>query len=71
LQRLTTRGVSVLLLHDPSKGSVLPGQAARGNGALSGYVDITIEMRRLSRENTNDRRRRLQAYSRHDATPAR
>jgi hypothetical protein len=38
---------------------------------LSGYVDIIIEMQRLSRGNANDRRRRLQAYSRHDATPAR
>jgi hypothetical protein len=32
-------------------------------------VDIIIEMQRLSRRNLNDRRRRLLAYSRHDATP--
>jgi hypothetical protein len=70
LQRLTARGVSALVLHHPTKGPVLPGQAARGSGALSGYVDIIIEMQRLSRRNAKDRRRRLQAYSRHDATPA-
>ena len=35
LQRLTARGVSVLLCHHPKKGTVLPGQAARGSGALA------------------------------------
>jgi hypothetical protein len=69
LQRLTTRGVAVLVLHHPRKGSLVPGQAARGSGALSGYVDIIIEMQRLSRRDAKDRRRRLRAYSRHDATP--
>lgn len=68
LQRLTAQGVSVLLLHHPRKGAVVPGQAARGSGALCGYVDIIIEMQRVTKSR-HDRRRRLQSYSRHDATP--
>jgi hypothetical protein len=70
LQRLTSRGMSVLLAHHPRKGAVVPGQAARGSGALSGYVDIIIEMQRISNRHSQDRRRRLRAYSRHDITPA-
>jgi hypothetical protein len=69
LQTLTTRGVSVLLSHHPKKGPILPGQAARGSGALSGYADVLVEMHAVSRRNPKDRRRRLQAYSRYPATP--
>jgi hypothetical protein len=70
LQRLTSRGMGVLLPHHPHKGAIVPGQAARGSGALSGYVDIIIEMQRISNRHTLDRRRRLRSYSRHDTTPA-
>jgi hypothetical protein len=69
LQRLTTRGVSVLLSHHPRKGPVVPGQAARGSGALSACVDIILEMQPVCRRNPKDRRRRLRAYSRYAATP--
>jgi hypothetical protein len=69
LQRLTSRGVSVLLCHHPKKGPVLPGQAARGSGALSAYADIILEMQAVCRRNPQDRRRRLRAYSRYAATP--
>jgi hypothetical protein len=69
LQRLTSRGVSVLLCHHPRKGPVVPGQAARGSGALSASVDIILEMQGVCRRNAKDRRRRLRAYSRYAATP--
>ena len=69
LQRLTAQGLGVLLLHHPRKGAVVMGQAARGSGALSGYADIIIEMQRVARRNSKDRRRRLLAYSRHEVTP--
>jgi hypothetical protein len=69
LQNLTSRGVSVLLSHHPKKGPILPGQAARGSGALSGYADVILEMHPVSRRNPKDRRRRLQAYSRYPTTP--
>jgi hypothetical protein len=69
LQRLTSRGVSVLLCHHPRKGPVVPGQAARGSGALPACADIILEMQALSPRNPQDRRRRLRAYSRFAATP--
>src|SRR5207302_2389335 len=69
LQDLTARGISVLLSHHPKKGPLVPGQAARGSGALSGYADILVEMYAASRRNAKDRRRRLRAYSRYAATP--
>ena len=69
LQRLTSRGLSVLLGHHPRKGVLVPGQAARGSGALTAYVDIVLEMQSVCRRSRFDRRRRLQAYSRYAATP--
>jgi hypothetical protein len=68
LQRLTTAGLSVLLLHHPSKGRTLPGQSARGCGALPAFVDILLEMSHYTRPDDPDRRRRLVAYSRHPQT---
>ena len=69
LQQLTQLGLSVLLLHHPRKGEPLPGQAARGSGALPGFVDILLEMTRCGRADDSDRRRRLLAFSRHEETP--
>jgi hypothetical protein len=67
LQPLTARGICPLIAHHPKKGPTVPGQAARGSGALSGSVDIIIEMQPISRQ-PGDRRRLLRAYSRHPAT---
>jgi hypothetical protein len=69
LEQLTRAGVSILLLHHPRKDECLPGQAARGSGALSAYADILIEMRGIAGARSDDRRRRLHAWSRHDETP--
>jgi hypothetical protein len=69
LQRLTTAGMSVLLLHHPRKGRTLAGQAARGSGALPSFVDIIIEMGYYDQPDDLDRRRRLLAFSRYDQTP--
>jgi hypothetical protein len=69
LQRLTAEGLSVLLLHHPRKGSCLAGQAARGSGALSGFVDIALEMRQVGRVAAGGRRRRLLSFSRWEETP--
>jgi hypothetical protein len=68
LRRLTEQGVSVLIAHHPKKGVTLPGQAARGSGALAGFVDIIVEMDAVS-PRPDDRRRLLRAFSRHSATP--
>lgn len=71
LQPLTCAGPSVLLLHHPRKGESAPGQAARGSGALTGHVDIIVEMAAQVSVDLDDRRRRLQSFSRHDQTPRR
>jgi hypothetical protein len=70
LERLARAGMSVLILHHPRKGKYRPGQAARGSGALLAFVDVFIEMERVSRRNSKDRRRRLRAFSRYRETPA-
>jgi hypothetical protein len=69
LQRLTNSGMSVLGVHHPAKGTPLPGQAARGSGALSSFVDILVEMHWFARSSEQDRRRRLLAFSRFEETP--
>jgi hypothetical protein len=68
VQRLAETGLSVLLLHHPRKGRVIPGQAARGSGALAGLADVLLEMTWVSRPDQDDRRRRLLAFSRHAET---
>jgi hypothetical protein len=70
LQRLCKLGMSTLLLHHPRKGEPLPGQAARGSGALAGFVDIILEMNWPNRSDPQDRRRRILAFSRDERTPA-
>jgi hypothetical protein len=47
----------------------LLGQAARGSGALLGFVDVLIEMRYVGSPARADRRRRVEALSRFDETP--
>jgi hypothetical protein len=69
LQSLTAAGMAVLLLHHPRRQSSAPGQMARGSGALSGHVEVILEMTTLSAE-PGDRRRRLQGFSRFAETPA-
>jgi hypothetical protein len=69
LQRLTSLGMAVLVLHHPRKQESAPGTAPRGSGALLGHADILIEMRACPRAADGDRRRRLHAFSRYDETP--
>ena len=69
LQLLTRRGVAVLIVHHPGKEERPAGMAARGSGALSGAADILIEMTSYPGAADDDRRRRLQAFSRYAETP--
>jgi hypothetical protein len=69
LQRLTSLGLAVLVLHHPRKQESTPGAAPRGSGALLGHADILIEMRACPRADDGDRRRRLHAFSRYEETP--
>jgi hypothetical protein len=68
LDALTSRGISVLLVHHPRKGKNRIGQAARGSGALPSHVDILIEMGWLGNPANDDRRRWLRAFSRFEET---
>lgn len=69
LKPLKQAGAAILILHHPAKGRPEPGQAARGTGLLSAVVDITIELNLYARGVAGDRRRKLNGWSRHSATP--
>ncbi|HYT91468.1 MAG TPA: AAA family ATPase [Gemmataceae bacterium] len=69
LQRLTEQGLAVLLLHHPRKHAAGDGQGARGSGALTGFVDVVLEMHWFAHAAEADRRRVLRAWSRLDETP--
>lgn len=62
-------GAAVLLVHHPRKGDAGEGQAARGSGALPGFVEIIVELRRFDAQRREDTRRVLTSYSRFDDTP--
>src|SRR5262249_45189880 len=55
--------------HHPRKGDAGEGQASRGSGALPGFVDVILEMRRVRPSDRSNRQRQLTAYSRFDGTP--
>jgi len=69
LRRLTAAGMSVLVNHHPRKHAGPDGQSSRGSGALLGYVDILMELHWYASPSEDSRRRRLLAWSRHEATP--
>lgn len=69
LRRITQAGAAVLLMHHPRKGDATEGRAARGSGALPGFVDVIVELRRFTPDNAHDRRRVLTAYGRFDDVP--
>jgi hypothetical protein len=61
--------MAVLLLHHPRRASSPAGAAARGSGALLGFVDVLIEMTWPRGASAGGRARRLQAWSRYQGTP--
>lgn len=65
---LTTRGRSVLISHHSRMEPVVPGQSARGSGALSGFADFVLKMQPACRSNPKHRRHRLRVFSRSAAT---
>ncbi len=71
LQRLAAAGAAVLILHHPRKKAADEGSAARGSGALLGFVDVILELHRVGGLQSDERRRRLVGLSRHAATPRR
>jgi len=69
LHRLTEAGAAVLLLHHPRKGGGNEATASRGSGALTGFVDLIVELRRYDPERPDDCKRVLRGYSRFEETP--
>ena len=70
LHQITEAGAAILLIHHPRKGEAGEGQASRGSGALPGFVDIIVELRRYDAQQANNPRRVLRGLSRFDETPA-
>ncbi len=66
LRDLSNAGAAVLLVMHPRKGGGGEATATRGTGALPGFVDVIVELRRHSPEDPRDRRRLLRAYGRYD-----
>lgn len=69
LHRLTDAGMAVLLVHHPRKAKSQAGATARGSGVMQSFVDIIMEMYRVSANDPANPRRRLLGFSRLTATP--
>ncbi|XVJ59539.1 MAG: AAA family ATPase [Tepidisphaera sp.] len=69
LRELSEAGAAVLLIHHPKKGDGAEATASRGSGALTGFVDVILELRRSDPANESDRRRKLKAYGRYESIP--
>src|SRR5262249_35034846 len=69
LQAVVEAGAAGLIIHHPTKGAGTEAQASRGSGALPGFVDVILEMRRPKNAERDCRRRELTAHSRFDETP--
>src|SRR5262249_47912139 len=70
LRIINDAGAAVLLAHHPRKAEGDQGTAARGSGALSGFVDVLLELRRMNPGVPGDRQRVLTGMSRYVETPA-
>jgi hypothetical protein len=66
LQTIATAGCAVLFLRHPRKSDGLEATAGRGSGAIAGFADFIIEMRRYVPGDLQDTRRVLTVYSRYD-----
>jgi AAA domain len=70
LRKIAATGAGLLLIHHPRKGDGSQGTAARGSGALPGFVEVILELRRYAPDDNADRRRVLTALSRFEETQA-
>jgi len=66
LQAIASAGCAVLFLRHPRKSDGGQATAGRGSGAIAGFVDIIVEMRRYDPEQQQDTRRVLSVYSRYE-----
>lgn len=70
LNRLTSAGIGVMLVHHMGKGDGSEGRASRGSTAIPAFADIIIELRRHNPSDNTDRRRVLTGYGRFDEIPS-
>ncbi len=66
---LADAGVSVLLLHHPSKNQSTKALMPRGTRALAAWADVLLELDKTTGATSTDRRRWLRTRSRFAATP--
>ncbi len=69
LRDITETGAGLLLVHHPRKGESSNFNASRGSGALPSFVDVIVEMKRMTGDDPKDTRRTLTAIGRHDNIP--
>lgn len=70
LRGVAEAGAAVLLIHHLRKSDGSQGTGTRGSGALTGFVDIILELRRHNANDSSDTRRTLTAYGRYEGIPA-
>ncbi len=69
LRAISEAGAALLLCHHPRKGDGGQGTATRGSGALPGFVDLLVELRRHDPNDARDTRRVLTALGRYASIP--
>ena len=71
LRRLTALGTCVFILHHPRTAKSARGQTARGHRILTRSADVVLELEWAGPPESDDRRRRLWAFSPFAETPPR
>lgn len=69
ISQLAKKNIGVLIVHHDRKSGGDYGNAARGSNALTGFVDIIVELGRLD-DNHSPTRRALKTLSRFDESPS-
>lgn len=69
IRNISAAGASVLLIFHPRKSDGAEATATRGSGALPGFVDVIVELRRYAPDDSTDHRRVLTAYGRFEQLP--
>jgi hypothetical protein len=67
--RTISEKAAVVLIHHFRKSGGDEATGSRGSGALTGFVDTIIELRRYNPGDRKDKRRVLSAYGRYEETP--
>jgi hypothetical protein len=69
LHQLTPHA-AVALVHHLNKADATEGRGSRGSGALPGFVDTIVELRRFAPQEQDNRKRVLTGYGRSDDVPS-